>query len=146
MPAGLQSRTSWMLTLGGIVALGIFSRAVHTGSVIFDKYLGDALYAVMIYAILRLTGMRTAVAVPAMAVMTALEFFQLTMIPARMLASPHLFTRICARLLGTEFSLRDLLAYAVGISIIRLLDASRGGAPENPTRAEGETAGADRPL
>ena len=34
--------------------VGILSRVVHTGLVVFDKYLGDALYAAMVYTILRL--------------------------------------------------------------------------------------------
>jgi uncharacterized protein DUF2809 len=63
-------------------------------------------------------------ALPAMAIMTAIEFFQLTMIPARLLASEHLVVRICARLIGTEFGFLDLLAYAVGIGCMYLLDSS----------------------
>ena len=48
--------------------------------VAFDKYLGDALYAAMVYAILRLLwrGLAPArLAVSAMAVMTFIELFQL---------------------------------------------------------------------
>lgn len=94
---------------------------------LFDKYLGDALYAAMVYAILRLfwrTSPATLAAV-AMAVMTVIEVFQLTMIPARLLASPHWIVRICARLMGTEFSFLDLLAYAVGIACLYLADSPR---------------------
>ena len=57
----------------------------------------------------------------ALLVMTALELFQLTEVPARMALSPSLGTRILARLLGTEFSLLDLLAYAVGIATVAIL-------------------------
>jgi hypothetical protein len=120
----LKSRTSWILCLIGIIAVGMLSRAVHTGLVVVDKYLGDALYAAMVYVILRLLRRTAAVAVPAMAIMTAIELFQLTMIPARMLASEHLIVRICARLMGTEFSFLDLLAYGVGIGCVYLLDSS----------------------
>jgi len=35
--------------------MGILSRVVHTGFTIFDKYLGDALYAMMVYGIFRIT-------------------------------------------------------------------------------------------
>ena len=108
----------------GIIAMGILSRVVHTGLVIFDKYLGDALYAAMVYAILRLLWRAAAVAVPTMVVMTVIELFQLTMIPARLLASEHFVVRICARLMGTEFSLLDLLAYGVGIACIYFADSS----------------------
>ena len=127
MVLGSKSHASWVLCLVGIIAMGILSRVIHTGLVVFDKYLGDALYAAMIYVILRLLWRASAlsVAVSAMAVMTLVELFQLTMIPAHMLANQHLIVRICARLMGTEFSFLDLLAYGVGIGCIYLADSSR---------------------
>jgi hypothetical protein len=125
MVVRLRSRLSWVLCIVGIIATGILSRIVHTGMAVFDKYLGDALYAAMVYGILRLFLRATASAVGAMAVMTGLELFQLTMIPARMLASEDLLTRICARLLGVEFSFLDLLAYGVGIGCIYLMDSAQ---------------------
>src|SRR5437773_9153445 len=105
MVVSLRSRMSWVFCIIGIVAIGILSRVAHTGLVVFDKYLGDALYAAMVYAILRLLwrAAAAAVAVSTMAVMTVVELFQLTMIPAHMLASEHFIVRICARLMGTEF-------------------------------------------
>ncbi|HTB11126.1 MAG TPA: DUF2809 domain-containing protein [Bryobacteraceae bacterium] len=108
-----------------IIGLGILSRMIHTGFVVFDKYLGDALYAAIVYVILRLFWRATAltVAVTTVIVMTAIEVFQLTMIPAHMLASQHLMARISARLLGTEFSFLDLFAYGVGIACIYLVDS-----------------------
>ena len=126
MVLGSKSHASWVLCLVGIIAMGILSRVIHTGLVVFDKYLGDALYAAMIYVILRLLWRASAlsVAVSAMAVMTLVELFQLTMIPAHMLANQHLIVRICARLMGTEFSFLDLLAYGVGIGCIYLADSS----------------------
>jgi hypothetical protein len=127
MVIGLKSRTSWIFCLAGIIAVGILSRVVHTGLLVFDKYLGDALYAAMVYAILRLSWMaavRARLAVSAMAIMTVIELFQLTMIPARLLANEHAMVRICARLMGTEFSFLDLLTYAVGIACIYLADSS----------------------
>jgi len=124
MPLALRSRASWLLCLLAIIALGILSRAVHTGLLVFDKYLGDALYAAMVYSILRLICRTSAVAIPAMLVMSAIELFQLTSIPARLLANEHLIVRIVARLLGTEFSFLDFLAYAVGIGCIYLVDRS----------------------
>src|SRR5437899_2529045 len=116
MVVGLKSRVSWVLCLVGIIAIGILSRVVRTGLVVFDKYLGDALYAAMVYVVLRLLWRAPAVPVCAMAVMTVIELFQLTMIPARMLTSERSIARICARLMGTEFSFLDLLAYGLGIA------------------------------
>src|SRR5580658_9262479 len=115
MVVRLRSRLSWVFCILGIIAMGIASRVVHTGLAVFDKYLGDALYAAMVYGILRLFSRAAASAVCAMVVMTAIESFQLTMIPAHMLSSAHLMARICARLMGVEFSFLDLLAYGVGI-------------------------------
>jgi hypothetical protein len=127
---GLRSRLFWVLCIAGIIAMGILSRVVHTGFVVFDKYLGDALYATMVYAVLRLLSSPAASAVCAMLVMTGIELFQLTLIPAHMLASEHLMTRICARLMGVEFSFLDLLAYGVGIGCIYLLDSFHGKAEQ----------------
>ena len=120
----LRSRRSWVLCIIGAIAMGILSRVVHTGLAVFDKYLGDALYAAMVYGTLRLLSRAAASAVCAMIVMTAIELFQLTMIPAHMLSSEHLITRICARLVGVEFSFLDLLAYVVGIGCIYIVDSS----------------------
>jgi hypothetical protein len=125
MVVHLSSRLSWVFCIVGIIAMGILSRVVHTGLAVFDKYLGDALYAMMVYGILRLLSRAAASAVCAMVVMTAIELFQLTMIPAHMLESEHLMTRICARLMGVEFSFLDLLAYGVGIGCIYLVDSSQ---------------------
>ena len=126
MAASLKSRTRWVFCIFGIIAAGILSRVVHTGLVVFDKYLGDALYAAMVYAILRLAWKAAASAVCAMVVMAAIELFQLTMIPAHMLGSEHSIVRICARLMGVEFSFLDLLAYLVGIGCIYLADSFQG--------------------
>ena len=119
-----RSRLPWVFCILGIIAAGLLSRVVHTGLAIFDKYLGDALYASMVYAILRLFSRPAVSAVCAMVIMTAIESFQLTMIPARLLESEHLVVRICARLMGVEFGFLDLLAYAVGIGSIYLVDSS----------------------
>jgi hypothetical protein len=130
MVVRLRSRLSWVFCIVGIIAMGILSRVVHTGFSVFDKYLGDALYAAMVYGIVRMLSRAAASAVCAMVIMTAIELFQLTMIPARMLASGYLMTRLCARLMGVEFSFLDLLAYGVGIGCIYLVDSSQGTGQE----------------
>lgn len=125
----LRLRVSWLIFLGVVIATGILSRVLRTGFVLWDKYLGDALYAAMVYTILRLLLWRTsAVAMLAAVALVLIESFQLTMIPARMMASDHSIVRICARLLGTEFSFFDLLAYGVGIAGVYLVDDSRARA------------------
>jgi hypothetical protein len=130
----VKSRLSWAFCIVGMIAMGILSRVVHTGWAVFDKYLGDALYATMVYGMMRLFSRTGPSAVCAMLVMTAIELFQLTMIPARMLGSEHLVTRICARLIGVEFGFLDLLAYAVGIGCIYLVDSRQRKGEEEEGR------------
>ncbi|MBY0506876.1 MAG: DUF2809 domain-containing protein [Bryobacteraceae bacterium] len=83
------------------------------GWIVWDKYLGDALYAAMVYLLLRPWSSRPAT--QAMLLMTGLEVFQLTLIPARLAGNEHLAVRLVARLLGTQFGWLDLLAYGVGL-------------------------------
>ena len=103
---------------------GIASRLIQTGWIVSDKYLGDALYAAMVYSLLSIIwrASRLNRAAVSMTTMTLLELFQLTMIPAHMLHNPHVAVRLAARLLGTEFSFLDLLTYAIGIGTVFLLD------------------------
>jgi hypothetical protein len=115
-------RGFWWGLLAAIIAAGLLSRTVHTGFSIFDKYLGDALYAAMVYVLFRLTGRIARVTLWAAVAMTAIEFFQLTRIPDGMLRSGYPAARAFARLLGTEFSVLDLLAYAVGIGCVAAFD------------------------
>jgi hypothetical protein len=123
-----RRNTSWWIALLAVIAAGLLSRATHTGIRLIDKYLADALYAAMVYILLRLTGRIGRVALWSAVAMTAIELFQLTQIPANLLHSANPVVRICARLLGTDFSFLDLAAYAVGIACIAALDRS----PEPP--------------
>jgi hypothetical protein len=115
-------RGFWWTMLAAIILLGLLSRATHTGFRLIDKYLGDALYAAMVYVLFRLSERISRVALWAAVTMTAIEFFQATGIPANMLHSGHAVVRISARLLGTEFSVFDLAAYGVGIGCLAVLD------------------------
>lgn len=112
----------WWLLLGGIIGAGIGSRVGHTGFRVFDKYLGDALYAAMVYALIRLSGRTHHVLPWSAAAMAAIECFQWTGIPEGMSRSAFPPARACAILLGTQFSLLDLLAYAVGLACIAAFD------------------------
>jgi hypothetical protein len=117
-----RRRGLWLGLLAAIVSVGLLSRVVHTRFRLFDKYLGDALYAAMVYVLFRLTGRIAQVTLWAAVAMTAIETFQLTRVPAGMLRSGYPAVRACARLLGTEFSVLDLLAYAVGIGCLAAID------------------------
>ena len=126
------------IRLAGIIAAGILSRMIHTGWILIDKYLGDALYAAMVYTILRMTGRVPRVALASAAAMIAIECFQLTGIPAAWSGSDVLFTAVVGRLLGTHFSWLDLAAYAAGIAAMAGTDSltrtasSRSGTDAHP--------------
>lgn len=131
------SRSFWASCLAGTIALGLASRTYSIGWVVWDKYLGDALYAVMVYAILRMGGNASprTLALLTLILMTAIELFQLTGIPRQLLASGNAALRIVARLLGTTFSFMDLGAYIAGIAAIRWLDDYRQGFNRPETKA-----------
>lgn len=92
-----------------LVAADLLTRLVPLGNILWDKYLGDGLYAAMVCTIVPRT---RAVGL----LMVAIECFQLTGIPAGLLTSDSWALRKLARLLGTQFSFFDLAASAVGIA------------------------------
>ena len=110
----------WLL--GAVIGAGLLSRPGTTGLILVDKYLGDSLYAVMIYLLLGRgpIGWR---AVWAMGIVSAIEMFQITGVPARMVADTAPLPRIAGRLLGTVFAWGDLLAYGVGIGVAAGIEA-----------------------
>ncbi len=102
------------------VALGLLSRLRPLGWYVYDKSLGDVLYAVAAYLALALLFFRrrpAAVAPPALALCLAIEFFQGTGIPGR-------YARFAAVrwLLGTTFSWHDVACYSVGVAAVGTLD------------------------
>lgn len=114
-----------LAVLAMVIITGLASRMIHSGILLVDKYLGDALYAVMVYLLLALvrrnaSPLRRAVA--AAVIMTALEIFQLTLIPLEMTKSGYIVLQIIGRLLGTTFSWLDLTAYFAGIVAAFLAD------------------------
>ena len=109
-----------------VVAAGLLSRGGRTGSVLVDKYLGDALYAAAVYLVLRLFRKRP-VPLQSMAVMTAIELFQLTGVPAWLVSSGSLVLWVVGRLLGTHFSWLDLGAYGVGITCVWVAESRARG-------------------
>ena len=119
-------RLTLSIALLAVILVGILSRYFHTGFQIFDKYLGDALYTVMVYLLLSLIWIRGRTlhkAMIVMAFMIALELFQLTLIPYSLSTSSNIFLRIVAIVLGTKFSWLDLLAYLVGVTLIVIVDS-----------------------
>lgn len=113
--------------LAGIVAAGLASRIGRTGFLVVDKYLGDALYAAMVYELLRMTGRVRRVWLWAGVAMVGIECFQLTGVGAAMVRSEWWAARVCGRLLGTAFGWGDLAAYGVGIGVMAWAERRRRG-------------------
>ncbi|MFA3877926.1 DUF2809 domain-containing protein [Streptomyces sp. MMCC 100] len=94
-----------------IVGAGLALRAVATGEV--AKYGGDALYTLLLFALVLVAAPRTApakAAAVALAVSWGVEFLQLTDGPAH-LARQSTAARL---VLGSTFNAPDLFWYAVG--------------------------------
>jgi hypothetical protein len=121
----MSKRTSYLLAIVLVVLIGVASRVLHTGLSLIDKYLGDALYAIMIYLLLSVVRPSMVIwqkAALAAGVMLAIEAFQLSLIPARLARSDSLALRLVAIALGTTWSWWDIVAYAVGIAGFACLD------------------------
>lgn len=121
----MKQRMVYLLCLIVVVLAGVMSRVLRSGSPLIDKYLGDALYAMLLYLLLSLVWPGAAPwrrGLAAYALVAAIEVFQLTRIPERMAGSGNALLRLGAVVLGTRFSWLDLLAYAVGIVAIVLAD------------------------
>ena len=119
-------RVRLFLTTCLVAAIGITSRVVGVGSLIWDKYVGDVVYAAVFYLVLSLIwaeGTTTVKIILTAAYVVAIEVFQLTQIPVRLNQSENLVIRVFAYVvLGSRFSWWDLLAYSIGIAGILALD------------------------
>ncbi|MER7208713.1 DUF2809 domain-containing protein [Streptosporangium sp. NPDC000239] len=96
------------------VAAGLAVRAVTGGW--FGKYAGDALYTVLVHTLVVVVAPRLPAgraASWALAVSWAVEFAQLTPVPAA-LSEASVLARL---VLGSTFGAADLVAYAVGAAL-----------------------------
>jgi hypothetical protein len=122
----MKRQRSLYLILGMlVVAAGVASRTFHSGVPLLDKYLGDALYAVLIYLLISAAWPGVAArrrALVAFGLVAAIEVFQLTGVPAQLARSGSPALQIAAIVLGTKFSWYDLLAYAAGTGMVYLLE------------------------
>lgn len=109
-----------------VVLVGSASRLFPIGVLLWDKYLGDALYAVLFYLLLSLVwkaGKPLAKAGISFVFVLAVETFQLTHIPLRLSASPNLVLKALSIVLGTTFAWWDIIAYMAGIVGVYLVDS-----------------------
>jgi hypothetical protein len=134
------SRTAYhrlfcLLALTAVIALGLTSRLVPLGWWLYDKSLGDVLYAMAAYFGLAFLfpGLRvTLIAAAALAWCLAVEFLQLTELNARLVALPLL-----RWVLGTTFSWHGVICYCVGVTLAVVADALLRRRPPSP---DGEPA------
>jgi hypothetical protein len=125
-----------LAALAVTVALGLASRLRPIGWAVYDKSLGDVLYAAAAYLVLALLlyrRPRALVAALALALCLAVESFQATGIPAR-------YAHILAVrwLLGTTFSWHDVGCYVVGVAALFGVDVLllRPGTPRRRQRRQ----------
>lgn len=108
------------LALVAVVAVGLLSRLRPIGWHLYDKTLGDILYAVAAYLVLAMLFYRwrpSRVALVALLLCLAIEAFQATGIPAQ-----YAHFAAVRWLLGTTFSWHDVGCYAVGVGAVTVLD------------------------
>ena len=120
-----SARNHYIVGAIAVIGPGVISRVFPIGNVLFDKYLGDALYAVLIYLALRMIQPQRPPrdhANWAMVVAFAIELFQLTGMPLALRESGNGVLMLFSVVLGTHFSWLDIVAYAVGILAIYWVD------------------------
>lgn len=112
-----MSRT--LIALLVTVALGIASRRWPIGLWLYDKSLGDVLYAVAAYLGLAIVLPRRPALVAGLALgwCLAVEAFQATGVPAR-----YAHLGVVRWLIGTDFAWHDVACYFVGVAAVLVLD------------------------
>ncbi|MEU7472103.1 DUF2809 domain-containing protein [Streptomyces sp. NPDC044984] len=130
-PGGDTARTRIAAAVAALVTVGagLGLRALATGDV--AKYGGDALYTLLIFALVVLAAPRLApprAAAVALAVSWGVEFLQLTGVPAEL--SRH--STVARLVLGSTFNAPDLFWYAVGASAGLLVARGRAAPAGKP--------------
>ena len=113
------------LLIAGVIIIGILPRVFQTGSVLLDKYLGDALYAILFYLLVGLAwpkGNPLQKMILTVLGMLIIESFQLTGLPLQWRLSSNRLLNFISIVLGTGFSWLDIVAYLAGIVIIWRVD------------------------
>jgi hypothetical protein len=112
-----------LIALALTLALGLLSRLFPLGLPLYDKSLGDVLYAVAAYlglAVLLPRRSPAVVASLALAFCLAVESFKITGIPKQ-----YAHLGIVRWMLGTSFSWHNLVCYLVGVAAVFGLDAGQ---------------------
>lgn len=125
-PNGVTNRRWIYVSLGLLVfGLGILSRRQQIGNIYWDKYLGDALYAVMFYLCVAIVWPASTISLRVAATsvfVICIECFQLTGIPLQLRESGNTLAKVVSIVLGTKFGWPDMVSYFVGIAGIVFAD------------------------
>lgn len=108
-----------------VIIVGVTSRVFTIGNVLWDKYLGDALYAVLFFLLLSFVWTSGSTLIKFIIVFIfifLIELFQLTGIPQELAGSSNMAIKLVGILLGMEFSWWDIVAYGVGLCVIGGVD------------------------
>ncbi|HWG47546.1 MAG TPA: DUF2809 domain-containing protein [Gemmataceae bacterium] len=119
-----------LLALAVTVVLGLASRLYPVGCFLWDRVLGEVLYAVAAYLVLAMLLFRKSplfIAVIAFVCCLAVELFKLTGIPAE-----YQGVFLVRWFLGMSFSVVNLGYYCIGVVLIAFAD----GATRGSKRAE----------
>lgn len=112
-----HARRRSLTIIAASIAIGLVSRKVPLGFVLWDKSLGDALYAVMIFGIVafvRPNARSCVLGIVAFALCFAIELFQLTGIPKTL-------PRPLRMAIGDTFGWHDVACYAVAALAMTLI-------------------------
>jgi hypothetical protein len=126
MTFGMTKRMVFACSIVITIIIGILSRLFQTQNIVFDKYLGDMLYAALVYLLISFVWTGAAPLTKlllAMIIMILIESFRLTGIPLSFRRSESVTLQILAFALGTGFSFLDIIAYLAGIVLVYLVDS-----------------------
>ncbi len=115
-----------LLALAATVVLGLASRLHPVGWFLYDRVLGEVLYAVAAYLVVAMLLYRkppSFIAVIAFACCLAVELFKLTGIPAE-----HQHVLLVRWFLGMSFNAVNLGYYFIGVVLIAFADCATRGA------------------
>src|SRR3954454_18385406 len=125
----------FLLAMAVTVALGLASRLYPAGWFLWDRVLGEVLYAVAAYLALAVLFFRKPplfIAVIAFGCCLAVELFKLTGIPAE---NQHVF--LVRWFLGMTFSVVNLGYYFIGVVLIAFADCATRGSKRDEKRRPG---------
>ena len=114
-----------LLALAATVVLGLASRLYPVGWFLYDRVLGEVLYAVAAYLVLAMLLVRKPpllIALLAFGCCLAVELFKLTGVPAE---HQHVF--LVRWFLGMTFSVVNLGYYFIGVVLIAFADGATRG-------------------